>query len=202
MKKSLLVAALYALSGCEPHEASQNDSAEHQHIPEAPKGWSYDVSKDDMRGTTRWAANLRATDMPLLDFPYEGGSPASISIGQSSDEGPFDEGAYLVFSHGQLECGQVCYLSAKFDNGKVFEIASPRQDCGQDQCVNLSIRNDIDDLVNGKPPRSFAREMINAKMLVLEVPIYKFGNYQFKFNIENLKWPQPGAPLEKKGANK
>jgi hypothetical protein len=197
MKGVWMAAAFVLLTGCGKFVVSENDTpAISQDMTKLPKGWTYDVTKDAVRGTSRWHAILQSTNMPLVEFPHEGVSPAFLSVRQSSDEGPFDEDAILVFTHGRLDCGKICYLPAKFDNGQTFYIASVAQGCGKDQCVFLAIRKSLEEIDAGKPDRNFLRELLKARTLILEVPIYEFGNYQYKFDVAGLKWPQPGAPAK------
>ena len=160
--------------------------------------WRYVNGHDDMRGTQWWSAALTSNNKPELSPPYVGGSPARIQLVQSSDEDPFNEQPQLILSNGQIDCFD-CSVAIKFDDGPVLYSTGRRSDCGEEQCINLNLAgSELDDpkasVEEWTAMASFTRQLVKAKTVTVEVPIYRYGLFQYHFNVAGLIWPQRGAP--------
>lgn len=200
MKGSLTVlklATFLVLTGCEQQQPSSNNITARADDPP----WSYDVQTDGMRKTRTWFALNEASNQAQLDFPYQGGTTAKIQLEQNEKDSPENQQPTLIIHNGQLDCdGNLCDIGLKFDDGEVFTSRGTKTDCGSDQCVNLNITEDTDHF-GTKKYIGFHKRLRASKKLVLEVPIYKFGRYQFEFNTSGLVWPQPDAPKTGEGTS-
>lgn len=152
--------------------------------------WQYQSGIDRMRGTRWWEASVNAAEKAQVGFPYEGGTAARILLSQSSNEGPFNQQATLILENGQIDCYE-CIIELKFDDGRVFESHGRRTFCGEAQCLNLNVFRDG----NYDPDiGNFAQNLVSAQKVTIEVPVYRFGSFQYTFDVAGLQWPQPGAP--------
>lgn len=146
-----------------------------------------------MRKERTWTANNAASNVAQLDFPYEGGTTATIELVQGQRDDPENQQAILIVNNGQIDCSATCSMSLKFDDGEVLESTGVKTDCGSGQCVNLSIGRDLE-AFGTKAYKGFHKRLKASRHLTIEVPIYRFGRHQFEFETSGLVWPQPGAP--------
>lgn len=194
--KRIPLLALLVLTSCEqPNSTSENQVTA---SPSPVSAWNYRIYDDAMRKKRTWIANITASNPAQLEFPYFGGTSATIELVQGHYDHPENQQPMLILSNGQLDCSTECYLSVKFDDSEVFDSVGTKTNCGEDQCVNLNIRQDIDTF--GTPASfGFHKRMARSKKMIIETPIYGFGTHQFEFSTAGLVWPQPGAPTSGEG---
>ncbi len=137
--------------------------------------WEYSQNHDEMRGTTSYYANLDSTNSIDLLSPYSGGSKLTIAVYSSDDN--IVKNAGLFLSKGMINCnkGESCKVNVKFDNGEIQELYT-------------SILTDNYDVLGISLPKGFIQSVKMAKKLIIEVPLYKNGEKQFKFDLPELKW--------------
>lgn len=152
--------------------------------------WQYEVDRDEMRGSRSWHASITSLNEPELVFPYQGGTPATISVAHYEGDDPYRYQPLLRIKNGQLDCSEFCHLSVRFDLGKVLTITGSKQDCGPDDCVNLNIDDDTDLAARGKPYLGFTKRLKTARRTIVEVPIYRFGSFQYQFHTASFVWPR------------
>jgi hypothetical protein len=180
------------VAACGPVPASTETSA----TASKTDPWTYHVYVDDMRKERTWIANNYAKNPAQLDFPYDGGTDATIQLSQDETDDPQNRQAILTLHNGQIDCGGDCDVSLKFDDGEVIESNGTKTDCGTAQCINLNVDSER---LGSKGYQGFHDRLKASKRLTVEVPIFNFGPYQFHFDISGLVWPQPGAPTTGKG---
>ena len=146
-----------------------------------------------MRKLQTWYASDEALNPAQLQFPYQGGTTATIQLAQSQKDDPSNQQATLVLHNGQIDCAGGCLLNMKFDGGEMLYSSGTKESCGEDECINLPVSNDTDDF-GTKAYKGFHKRLYASRHLTIEVPLYKFGSYQFEFDTRGLVWPQPGAP--------
>ncbi|HFW4799939.1 TPA: hypothetical protein ACIBS5_005539, partial [Salmonella enterica subsp. diarizonae serovar 60-67:z35:-] len=107
--------------------------------------------------------------------PYSGGSKLTIAVYSSDDN--IVKNAGLLLSKGMINCnkGESCKINVKFDNGEIQELYT-------------SILTDNYDVLGISLPKGFIQSVKMAKKLIIEVPLYKNGKKQFKFDLPELKW--------------
>lgn len=137
--------------------------------------WRYNQNRDEMRDTTSYYANLDSTNSIDLLSPYNGGSKLTIAVYSADDN--LIKSAGLLLSKGMINCnkGEPCKVNVKFDNGKIQEL-------------HTSLLADDYDVLGISSPKSFVQSMKMAKNLIIEVPLYKNGEKQFKFDLSGLQW--------------
>lgn len=187
--RNLIVICCMLLVGCGNEATERQSSATTRSL-----SWSYDTQTDAMRKQRSWFASNVSTNEAQLSFPYEGGTSAILQLTQDETEDPDNQQAILILQNGQLDCS-TCYISLKFDDGKVFESVGTKSDCGSDQCLNVNVSDDIEKLGTSGYV-GFHKRLLASRKLVIEVPIYKFGPFQFQFKTSDLVWPQPNAPKQ------
>jgi hypothetical protein len=153
--------------------------------PAARASWNYSTTSDEMRGTsTRWA-ELNSSNAPHLDFPYAGGSPVVLQLFKGG--GDIETNIRLLLANGQFACsgsaGRTCSLTIKVDDEKPQEIRGIEDECGSHTCLRLGA-----DLFNQEHPPAVLALIQSADNLVIEVPLYDFGPYQYKFATSELRW--------------
>lgn len=195
MKKAYLTCAL-AVAACGP-APTENTTAAAPEVRASP--WAYRIHDDAMRKERTWIASNEAINPAQLDFPYQGGTTATIQLVQGQKDDPDNQQATLILHNGQIDCSSTCDISLKFDDGEVLESSGTRTDCGEDQCVNLPVTGDIE-AFGTKAYQGFHKRIRASKHLTIEVPLYKFGRHQFELDTSGLVWPQPGAPTTGEGS--
>lgn len=162
MVRKILIAAVCALSPLAAMASS----------------WVYHESKDEMRGTSTYSAELKSTNVKEFSSPYDGESSLTILMVSQDDKNIL--GIALVLSNGRMTCQGAgkCIISAKFDDGPIKEFsASPAGRSG-----NAIGINDIS---------SFAGLLKGSRSVFVEVPVYQEGAVQFKFSPEPSKFDAP-----------
>lgn len=144
--------------------------------------WERSVVHDAMRNQDTVVLQLRSLNAPNLPFPYRGGSPVHMNLGKIGDR-ILPEEPYLTLDRGQFDCkGDIdfadrCNVAVKVDDGEVFYLKATAETCGPSQCLNL-----------GRGPHSLSlmAQLKSAKRVTIEVPLYKFGSYQYQFNASGF----------------
>lgn len=143
--------------------------------PSAPaSNWTYDTSKDEMRGGVERYASLDAENTVKLDFPY-GEQRGRVLIRQSPRFG-FD--IMVGVPSGQIMCNSYSnsYLSVKFDDGPVQRFG----------CTDAS--DGTNNMVFIESEKAFLAKLKKSKRMMVEAEFFQNGLQQFTFNTENLEW--------------
>jgi len=139
--------------------------------------WRYADSYDEMRQESTHTACLTSANELQFEFPYAGGSTASICFRQSLSAG-FD--AWLDIERGQFMCGMGCTLRVKFDDGQVQAMAGAGASDGT--ATMVFFRNAI----------RFLSGTRAARRVVIEADFYQAGSRQMVFeNVSGLAWETP-----------
>lgn len=138
-------------------------------------GWTYQSANDKMRGTSETYAALQSEEVISLDFPYRGGSSLSVILRNSQRYGGLN--VMLQLSKGQLSCNYGgCRVSAKFDEGKITTFRATRASAGHNDVLFI------------EDPKGFLKRLRAANNVIVEVPVYKYGDAQFSFRPSGLEW--------------
>lgn len=138
----------------------------------AQADWSYSTSTDEMRGHTVDMATIESTSTVTQEAPYAKPARMQATVTRS-DKG---QGFMFELTEGQFLCAaKLCDVSMKFDSGQIIELkAAPAPDTNG----VLYVQN----------PNLFIATAKMAKTLIIEVPIYRYGKAQFKFDVSGLTW--------------
>jgi len=186
--RALFVGVLL-LSACGQSAPQQGSEAEISQV--AKPTWVYGESIDKMRGEKWFYAELQSSNQPDLGSPYSGGSPLTLQFSKLQGETyPDNYAPRLILSNGQYDCSSYghpnsCSITAKADNQKPIELLGVESDCGDAKCLILN--NDPSGPLSGKSVIPLLRK---ANRLIVEVPLYRFGSYQYEFNTAGLDWSE------------
>ncbi|WP_213993873.1 hypothetical protein [Sodalis sp. dw_96] len=141
--------------------------------------WVYSQKKDEMRNAVSYSAYLPSLNSVEFNYPYNGGS--SLSIVFISNDNKIVDKAGISLTKGQMFCAddEKCYAHAKFDDGRIINL-------------NMIISKSNPDTALIVGPKGFADDVFLSKGVIIEVPVFKDGEIQFKFNLDGFKWR--GAP--------
>lgn len=173
----------------EPETLASDSSSEQNSVDESAQGgeealvepsdtssnWQYDESVDEMRGESSYFAINKSTNTVTLDFPYGEGVELNIIIRDDAQHG---QDILFAVNKGQLFCSyQDCYVTVKFDDGAVQQIAATEAEAGSSEVLFLA--EDV---------ASFVEKLKNSDLVMVEVNFFDHGNEQFKFNVSGLEW--------------
>ena len=135
--------------------------------------WLYSDEEDKMTSKKKYYAQLIANDELMFDFPYNGGSVATLTIRKKRGE----VDAMLKISKGQFihdyEGGSI---KVRFGNAKPSIYAISKS---SDQSSNLIFIDNVS---------RFISNLKKYKKLLIEAEFYNEGVRQIEFNIEGFKW--------------
>lgn len=154
---------------------SSTDSAQ---INNTPKNWSYESSKDEMRGTKSSTAYTVSKNKVDFAFPYSGGSNLNLMVRNNAGQ----KDVIITISKGQFLCGLMdgCDVNFKFDDGSVQSITMIGSD---------SHDSDILFVKYPKTTGVVIGKIANSKKLIIEPKFYQEGSKQFTFDLTGFKEP-------------
>jgi len=143
----------------------------------ATSSWSYDTSRDEVRGKTIYYASVESENEVEFDFPYSGGSKLTMTVRKHPQ---FGQDVIFRISDGQFVCGvEGCSGTINFGKGP--------------ERISLDTPSDYDSksLFASSGP-SIISKLRAADRVVVELPFYQEGNRQFTFNTKGFVWPPKG----------
>ncbi len=144
--------------------------------------WTYAKVPDEMRKSTSIRARLVSQNSHQLTFPHQGGSTLSIIVWKHPDQGGVtdlhDLGLFL--NKGQLMCSTVdgCSISVRVGDDEIESYDAE----GTDDSGLI--------WVSSKDVTRFLTSMNAGKRMIIEVPIFRHGDRQFRFSLAPLRWPK------------
>lgn len=142
----------------------------------AAKRWEYGSSTDKMRGSTDKWATIDSDNEVNMDFPYNGGVTAHISVRTRKQDGT----QVLFFvDKGQIQCSEYNSnhrLHVKFDDGKI----------GAYSCSNSS--DGSNETAFFEAPSAMLAKLKKSKRVMVEAEMFDNGPRQWTFNTAGLKW--------------
>lgn len=180
MKKLLLGLVVgLGLAGCDQPpsnkiESEKNINQTGSHESKNGK-WKTIVHEDEMRGTkSKWLA-LRSDNNANLDFPYDGENHLNLDILDSKTGKPR---IFLTIDKGQYDCDEYgCYLPIKFGNSEIQTLTFKKYETqGSDETILIFSQNS----------QAFLQNIRNFRTMVVEIPFYRSGTRQFKFDLSNF----------------
>lgn len=135
--------------------------------------WRYRAINDEMRGSKVQFAELKSSNRAELDFPYRGGSSLEINIRKRNSEEESD--VFLWIDRGQIPCHSECVIYTKFDEDEVKSWSGSGP---------VSYKSNMIFIENST---EFIERIKTSKKLILEVKIFDYGGFQYKFNTGGLR---------------
>ena len=164
-----------------PHTASSGSDSDAtdvlvsaQIIPTPAQVWQYTETTDQMRGIVTSYATVQSTNQVDFDFPYRGGSTATLMLRRRDGELK----VLLTIDRGQFTCFDYSgdKVAMRFDDGLVYTYGCTR---------SADVRTDIIFL---SPEHQILSQLRKAKRVVVEAQFFQAGRQQLTFNIADLKW--------------
>ena len=137
------------------------------------QAWEYRNKTDQMRGTSTRFAEATSTNKVNFSAPYAGGSHLELTLRERSKDGL---NILFTISKGQFQCSGGCKFFARFDEGKIYEIAATGSSSGSVDTI----------FVEDESP--FLEALRGSRKLIVEMEFFKEGSNQFVFNTAGLKW--------------
>lgn len=132
--------------------------------------WKYDENTDEMRGEKMISASVESS----TTLQSSQSNQATLTI--TSVRSGHGSGFYFQLKEGKFSCvPELCDVSMKFDDGKVLDLKA----MGDKEASNI---------IHVQNPNLFVATARISKRLIVEVPLYKHGKTQFKFDISGLTW--------------
>lgn len=167
-------------SGC--GEVNQEAHAKQSVAPKAAlpaasaaiaSGWRYTVEKDELRGTTRKVAYLDSPERLDFQFPYSGGTTATLYVSRRGSAKPV---IGLKVDKGQFICSITgdTVIHVKFGDRPVEPFGCFVASDGSSDVIFMS-HADL-----------FLARMRKAKTLMIEAPFYREGVRQIRFDTAGL----------------
>lgn len=139
------------------------------------RAWSYNENKDKMRGTSSFMASIASLNEIKLHASYD-----TAMLGLALRKNTNGNDVILALTGGIFNCRiDGCKISVKFDEGNIESYKMVESSSGNSKTLFV---------LGDKTIKSFASKLKKAKHLIIEVPIYNYGNAQFEFNVEGLNW--------------
>lgn len=136
--------------------------------------WSYNVQKDEMRGTESRYAELTSENEVDLDFPY-GRQSGRLTLRKNPESG-----LNVMFSveSGQILCNSFSNsrVSVKFDDGPIQSMGCTDSSDGSN---NVAFFTNESKMLAG---------LRTAKRTVVEAEFFQMGRQQFVFESAGLDW--------------
>ena len=132
--------------------------------------WKYLDSKDKMRGTSTPIAYTYSLNKVDFEFPYSGGSRATLVVPREKDGD-----IRLLIDKGQFYCNDRCTISIKFDNGSIETYQADSPDTGSSKIIIVDTNERL------------WEKLFSSKRMLLEAPFFQSGGKQFSFNVSGLK---------------
>jgi len=135
--------------------------------------WAYSDEYDKINSKKIFYAQTDAKELLHFDFPYSGGSTATICLRNRNGKND----AILMVSKGQFIAGmdgQV--LKVKFDQNPPVSIATSAANDGDPKVLFINSSG------------SFISKLKKAKTVVIEAEFFQSGLRQMEFDVANLIW--------------
>lgn len=147
-----------------------------QSAPAAPESkWTYQESSDEMRGTKSHSASLVSDNQLDFEFPYNGGSFATLTLRKRATQGL---NVILRIDKGQFLCSEYNHptISVKFDSGPIRKFTCSES---SDNSTGVLFIDNENKFVSG---------LRQSKKLTIEAEFFQEGRRQLSFSTAGLHW--------------
>lgn len=143
--------------------------------------WVHDVKEDVMTGEVNRSATILSADSFELDPPYSGEQRFMLTVRNHPRHGV---GVVVTILRGQIQCGpgRACNLMVRFDDDSPSRFRFAASSSGSSRAV-LAVS--ADDLLE---------RIASARVMRIEVPIYRSAPIVGTFNVDGLDMEQITAP--------
>lgn len=213
MKKLFMMVCFGLLCACAPNSTTSTpvsdvgNEASAVQVASVPinddlKKWRYSKHIDEMRGKASYFASIESNNTVDIGSPYgEVSLIINIATRKPEDKVSASESAkgaicetdfpeiitYFSLSEGIMGCSGIngCTIYEKFDDNEVNDIFAFSSDTGKYLYLGHMFKGEPSGVeLSGLAWFNTARK---SKQYMVEIPIFDYGNAQFKFDISNLK---------------
>lgn len=132
--------------------------------------WKYGENTDEMRGEKTISASIESS------ATLQSSQSIQDTLTITSVRSEHGSGFFFQLKEGKFSCvPELCDVSMKFDDGKVLDLKA----MGDKEASNI---------IHVQNPNLFVATARISKRLIVEVPLYKHGKTQFKFDTSGLSW--------------
>lgn len=140
--------------------------------PENLNTWQYGEPLDEVSGKKTLSATLLSNNSVDLDFPYEGGTQATLVVRKHPRDGL---NVYVVINKGQLSCQyDNCYITIRFDDGEVIKNYVSEPTDKSNLAFFLS------------KTKGVISNISKSKKMYIELTFFSQGIHAFEFNTQNF----------------
>lgn len=140
---------------------------------EASSKWTFTEEEDKMTSKKSYFATIDANEELQFDFPYDGGSTASLLIRNKRGE----NNVMLQVSKGQFVAGvDGATLKIRMDNGPAQAYSASEASDGSSNVLFIESAN------------KFIKKLKTAKKVLIEAEFYDAGNRVMEFDVDGFKW--------------
>ncbi|QLB40792.1 hypothetical protein [Mannheimia pernigra] len=132
--------------------------------------WSYSEKKDEMRNQSKYYASLSSDNKITTSSLNE--EYVSLFLRKREKK----EDVFFAINKGLFDCDP-CTIAIKIDEHQITHLKAERGE-GYDTLF----------ILNKKQAIEFTKNMKKGKKMIVELPIYRYGKQQAKFEIKGLKW--------------
>lgn len=165
-----------SLLGCDKNNSNRAVDKTQNKKELKAENWQVIHAKDEMRGLeNNWLAT-RSTNNADLSFPYDGENRLQLDV---VDVAKPEQRLFLTIDKGQYDCASYgCDIAVKFGNSPIQIVNFTRYDVPG---------NDGRTLIYSPNSNFFIKNLENFNQIIIEVPFYKDGTRQFKFDTSGFK---------------
>lgn len=139
--------------------------------------WEYTSETDPMNGKINKYTSIIANEKLHFEFPYQGGSIATITIRKRAKDGLK---ILLQVSKGQFTCNiSGCYVRVRFDDKPAYTVSA-----------GMPADYSTDSLFLSQASKLVAN-MKTAKVMRIEAQFFQQGTRVMTFDVHGLEWESP-----------
>ncbi len=179
----IIVIALYMLGKCAQNPSITNPadtSTQQSNTDDLPEPvdnrWVYETYTDTASGKETKVAHVMSNNLTHLEFPYQGGTHAFLSLAKHPR---FGKSASVQVNKGQLHCQyNNCYISIRFDDGPVkkYNVSPPSDRSNETYFIEKHAE--------------ITKHLNTAKKAFVELTFFRQGSFTFEFNVSELNLDQ------------
>lgn len=132
--------------------------------------WKYSEQKDEMRNQSKYYASLYS-DNKITTSSFD---DEDVTLFLRKREK--DEDVFFSISKGLFDCNS-CKIAIKIDDNQIIYLSADRGES-----------YDALFITNKKQLLNLVKNMKKGKKMIVELPVYRYGKQQAKFDIRDLKW--------------
>ena len=145
-----------------------------RYSPSEAKGWRYSSNEDKMTSKKTYVASIEATEPLEFDFPYDGGSIATLVVRKK----PRETDVYITFSKAQLMIDSY--------EGSLFRVRFDEKPASSYSF--LAAADHSSDIAFVENTSRFINNLKKSNKVIVEMEFYQDGRRAIEFNVKGFEW--------------